>query len=236
MDFDILLQQEMEKLIKDQAIQGIVLIGSAVDKTNFKELNDLDLFVITKTNTDFAREVFDKGGIKFDLSYISLDLLKKGIKERWLFLINSFFKYKIIYTRNKEIEELLAIITQICQAGPKALSAEEIQYLRFKLYQDFQDIINRKDDKLNSIFLVHNLFKEILTAYFQLNNFWLPKEKKMLTVIAEKDKQLYTLSKNFLEELTIERKIEKLWTTLAYVLEPFEGFLAKWPKGKFPIK
>lgn len=238
MDVSNVLDKEMNKFVNNKSICGVLLVG-ALAKTNISNVNklrDIDIFVVTNSINKFEREVVIKEGIEFDISYISLDLLQKGLEEMWPFLMNSLFNYKLVYSTEPQIEKLLSKIQNIKVTGPKELKEEEIKYVRFTLYQLYKDIITRKFEEMNVIFLTYNLFNQILDSFFKLNKLWIPKDKKKLNIIKEEDKELYSLCIKFIREENIDKKIRALYEVLNYVLIPFGGILEYWEKSSFPLK
>ncbi|WP_183108741.1 nucleotidyltransferase domain-containing protein [Thermohalobacter berrensis] len=228
----------MDKIIKDKDVSSILLVGSAATKGNkeFSNLRDIDIFVITNKQSNFEREVIKIDGIEFDISYISKDLLSKCISQKVQFIINSLCSCKIIYSQDNEISDILEKICRTYYNGPKKLDKTEINYIRFNLFMKYKDLLRRREDFLNSLFLANNLFKEALVSYFKLNNLWIPKDKKLLKEIEKRDERLFFLSESFIKEGITDKKIELLEKIIYHILKPFGGPLEYWLKGKFPLK
>ncbi len=220
-----------------EEVQGILLIGAGAraGEDELQHLNDLDFLVITAKSHSYEREVYEIENVKFDLSYISLDLLKAGLKEKWPWLLSALAHYKIIFKRGDELDDILKNAARIYSLGPRALEKTEIRCLRFSLYQSWVDLMNRRCDPINSAFLANNLFKEVLVSYFKLNNIWVPKDKKVLDSISKTDQELFQLCTSFLAEQALDRKIAILEDILTYVLKPFGGILEHWERGEFPL-
>ncbi|KJS85286.1 MAG: hypothetical protein JM58_08900 [Peptococcaceae bacterium BICA1-8] len=229
-------EMEIERIRSQESVQAVFLTGAAAGELcDFSKLRDIDIFVILPKGQFLEREVADRGGVTWDITYLPINLLKQGIKEKWPFLILGLYKSKPIIIEDVQVDYLLAEIQSISLQGPGALTEEELKYLRFKLAQDYEDLYNRRKDAFNSKFLAYNLFKEILIAYFNLNNRWVPREKKMLAAIKE-EKDLYNVCVKFLEEKNVEKSLSYLQNMIKYVLNPWGGTLINWPKGKFPLK
>lgn len=228
-------KQKLEQLVKMPGVLAAFLVGSAVTSENNNFTGDIDIFLIMDNEEDLEREVVEREERVWDITFLPLNLLKQGIKEKWPFLITSLGKSKPIVVRDNRINPLMEEIYKLNEEGPGALSEEEINYLRFKLSQDFDALIARRDDCLNARFLGHSLFKEVITTYFRVNNQWVPKEKKMLSSIKSKDQELYNMCIDFLEENNIQESLGILENMLNYVLNPFGGQLKFWAKGKFPV-
>ncbi|WP_432663494.1 hypothetical protein R9X47_23305 [Wukongibacter baidiensis] len=236
MDKGKVYDRKIEQIIKAEKVLSILLIGAGanIEKSSFNTLRDIDLFVITDENYEFQREVAESEGVLFDISYMSLKSFEKGIDEKLSFLINSLQKCRIVYNINKSLQEFLEKIKSLHEIGPPKLENDEVNYIRYKLYQDYEDILSRKDDVLNVSFLINNLFYNILASYFKLNGYWMPKDKKILNNIEKIDNTLYILCKDFIQE-DYNSKLEKLDEILNYVLKPYGGTIKFWKRKKFPL-
>lgn len=217
---------------------GILLIGAGakVAKEELEYLNDLDFLVITTKNRSYQREIGQRGKIRVDISYIPLALLYTGLEEKWPWLLSALVHNKILFKRGDGLDEVIKKGVRVYSLGPRALEDMEIRYLRFSLYQSYLDLMQRRGDSLNSLFLAQNLFKEALVAYFKLNKRWVPKDKKILESISGADPKLFQLSESFLETQDMNQKIFILKNILNHILEPFGGVLQHWKKGEFPLK
>ncbi|SHK01835.1 hypothetical protein SAMN02745883_01067 [Caminicella sporogenes DSM 14501] len=230
--------KKVKEIILKENVYCVLLIGAGAktEFENFYLLNDIDLFIITKDRNCFEREVVDIDGVSFDISYMSLDLLKKSILEKNSLIITALSNYKCIYNIGTKIDKLLDEIKRIYILGPEPIRREELDYIRFKLFKDYEDILTRLDDEITACFLVNNLFKSILISYFKLNRIWIPKDKKILREIEKLDLDLFSVCKEFLQENSINKKITILLEILDYVLKPFGGYLKYWNRGKFLLK
>lgn len=232
-----IFEKKIKNIIEDEKVLSILLIGAGakLKKDDFNMLKDMDLFVITDEGFDFEREVIMFEGVLFDISYMSYNTFKSAIIDRIPFLISSLQSYKIIYNINKDLKAFLDQIKIIYQNGPEKLKEHDIAYIRFKLCQDMEDIYFRREDAINSRFLMNNLFHSILNSYFKLQGYWVPKDKKLLKNIQKLDEILYNLSVGFIEEENSYKKLEKLRNILDYVLKPYGGVNTFWKRGKFPL-
>jgi len=231
-----LIKKEIEKLAKDPGVSAVILAGSAAVADDLSSCKDIDIFVILSAGESLEREVIEKENIIWDITYLPQRLLKQGIKEKWPFLIHGLKNNKPLFIGSGEINLELARIQEIYQKGPGVLTEEEIKYIRFKLTQDYEDLLKRKNDLVNGRFLAQNLLREIFSAYFRLNNQWEPRAKKLLAELKLKNPDLYNLALNFLAEKNMEKNLVQLKDMIKYVLNPFGGRLKYWPKGKFPLK
>lgn len=230
------LERKIDSFTKNQTVLAVYLVGGAAATENLDTLRDIDIFIILAYGQNLEREVVEQEGKIWDITYLPLELLKQGIKEKWPFLILSLGQNRPIKVVEKRVSPLLAEIYQLFQEGPGSLAEEEIKYLRFKLTQEYDNLLNRKDDYLNAEFLAHNLFREVLVSYFKLNNEWVPPDKKMLSQVRRKNQELYNLCVDFLAEGKRAKSLCILKSMLEYVLNPFGGQLKFWSKGEFPLE
>lgn len=237
MDKRKIYDRRIQEIIEGEKVLSILLIGagSKIEEKDFNTLKDIDLFVITDENYGFQREIIEVEDALFDISYMSLDALKKAIDDEMTFLINALQSYRIVYSELEDLEKLLDRIKFIYNRGPQNLGPDEVNYIRFKLYQDYEDIFFRREDVQNSLFLMNNLFREILIAYFKLNNRWVPKDKKILNYLQNLDKILYNLCIDFADEEDSNEKLRKLEEILNYVLMSHGGAIKLWKRGRFPL-
>ncbi len=229
--------KRIQEIIKSEKALSILLIGEGakVEEKDFNTLKDIDLFVITDENHGFQREITEIEGVLFDISYMPVNLLRRSLNDALGFIINSLQRYRVVYNKLEDLEELLYRIKSIYVKGPKNLKASEVEYIRFKLYQDYEDILHRKEDTQNSLFLINNLFHGILISYFKLKHVWVPKDKKIINNIQNIDKILYNLCMDFSDENNFNQKLIKLYEILDYVLRPYGGVLKFWKRGRFPL-
>lgn len=237
MDKRKICDEKVEEIIKSEKVLSILLIGagSKIEEKSFNTLNDIDIFVITDANYDFQREIIEVEGVLFDISYMSIDSLEKGIDDELPFLIGTLQSYKILYSVLEELEDLLYRTKYIYIKGPQKLKSEEVDYIRFKLYQDYGDLYARKADVQNALFLMNNLFRSTLISYFKLKNAWVPKDKKILNFIQNFDKILYNLCMDFTKEEDLNQKLIKLDEIITHVLKPYGGTIKFWKRGRFPL-
>jgi len=237
MDKRKVYEKKIEKIIKNEKVLSILLIGAGakVKEGEFDTLRDIDIFVITDEDYNFQREVIEVESVAFDISYMSIEAFKKGIDEELILLINSLQSYSIIYNINEDLGELLNKIEALYRKGPPKLKKDKVDYIRFKLHQDYKDILSRKEDVVNISFLMNNLFYNILISYFELNSLWIPKDKKILNYIQNTDNILYNLCRDYIREDDLNLKLKKLDGILKYVLKSHGGVKTHWEKREFPL-
>jgi hypothetical protein len=235
METEKIFYEKLNCILKGENVLSILMIGAGVKIENeyLDTLRDIDLFVITDEDYEFEREVIRIEGVSFDISYMSLKSFEKAIDDEIPFLINSLQSYKFVYNTNKNLIKLLEKIKHIYMRGPKKLEKDEIDYIRFKLYQDFEDILNRKKDVLSIKFLMNNLYYNALTSYYKLHGYWIPKDKKILKSIQKFDYIIYNLCIEFIKEEEVNEKLKILNEIIDYVLKPYGGVIKVWKRNRF---
>lgn len=227
----------VNQLKEDEDVVTISLVGSASDleEKYFYKLADIDLFVVKHGISNFVKEVVEYEGVNFEVSYIDVPALDKLIAKDNHHSIRLLAKSKKIFKRNEDATECFDKAREIFFEGPDQLSEEDITYYRFLLSNLYEDVENRITHEVEAEFLSNIFVHEVLKAYFKLNNSWVPRNKKLLTIVFEVDIILYELVKASLKEKDIERKIKICHDILVYVLRPYGGKLNKWEKSEFPI-
>jgi len=217
---------EKLKMIKSiYHVNCILQVGSFSD-------NDLDLFVFSDDIKEYTREVIKENDCHYDISYISIPILKQGIKEKWPFLVNSLKSYQVLYHKDNQVLDLLKVINCL---KPEKLNQEDINYYRFFINEELE-ALNRRLMQPESCFLCYSLFKETLIIFYKLNQLFIPKAKKIIAGISKIDDKLAEMCYDFILENIIERKMAILNQIIDYVFKPFGGRLTEWKKGKFPLK
>lgn len=232
--YDI-FKEIIEDFKNDSNVYGILIVGKLTQpKIDYDSLNDIDIFVVIN-NDYYEREIKYIKNKKIDISYISLDKLNQIIINKNYFMINILAKSKMIYCINNLIKKYIDNIKEIHLKGPPKLNIHEINYLRYKLNDMYEDIVNRKKDTYDFLFLMNNLLNYSLKTYYELNNLWIPKDKKILNETKKIDVNLYNLCTSFLITKEVDRKLKIILKIMNYITKPYGGTLKIFKKGKFPI-
>lgn len=183
------------KLKKDQNNIAIIVVGSSVDLNFHKNINDIDLFIITQHGEKQIRKRYNIENIEFDINYFSESLSYKFIKKKELFFIEGLIKGNNIYDKKNIIPEMKKHAKCEYKNGPLKYNLAEIKELKLNIIDDIKKIKQSKDSAY--IHFMSNLcLKKILESYFIVNNKWIPKDKKLFQKIEETDHYLYNLSRN----------------------------------------
>lgn len=231
-----LFYKKISKIVEKENPCGILLVGSLarMNELDFHKARDVDIFVIVD-KIKFEREVINIDGLEFDVSYMSKKQLELSIEKRISSVICVLAKSKVLSSNDNTLEQYLEQIKLIYKEGPYKVDNYNNNYERFKLTQTYLTVKSRQEDYINFEFLSSIFVKDLLTAYFKLNELWLPPEKRMLKSI--KDKELLEMIEKYYSnnDSKIENKLYNLENILDYILEPFGGKLRFWEKGEFPF-
>jgi predicted nucleotidyltransferase len=235
-DLKGILSEVVETLKSDENILSVSLIGSATTKMeSLEKVSDIDLFVVKETSNGFEREVRVVGGKEFDISYIDVDDLNKLIIKDNHFWINILSRAKHLFKRNTLIEGYFQLANKIYVNGPTALTENEVKYLRFKLTKKLEDLEYRLDKPVAFQYLCGVYLPEMLTAYFRMQNTWVPRDKKLMDLLFDVDTILYELVKASYKAETAKEHLHLIDDIVIYILKPYGGKLAQLERCHLPI-
>ena len=219
------INEKISHRISNHKVNCILQVGN-------KEGNDIDLFVFIEENCDFLREVKKYHNKYYDISYMSIYLLKQGLNEKWSFLINALQSYEVLYKKN---DVVLKIVEMIKTIKPNKLDNSEIDYYRFYFFEQLEALNNRKENYVNTLFFSYNILKEAIIFYFKDKQEFIPKDKKLLERLSKNNEKLSKICYDFILENDIDKKISILNKFIYEVLKPYGGLLKEWNKGRFPL-
>ncbi|WP_099189211.1 hypothetical protein [Tepidibacter mesophilus] len=195
MDIKQTYEEMILKLKKNQDNIAIIVVGSSKDLNFHKNINDIDLFVITEYGDKQIRKRYNMKNVEFDINYFSENLAYELIKEKKLFFIEGIITGNNIYDKKNILNGIKKYAKSEYENGPSKYSLSEINDLKSNIIDNIKRIKN--SEQLGYIHFMSNLcLKDILRSYFIINNKWIPKDKKLFQKIKEKDKSLYALSQN----------------------------------------
>lgn len=185
----------IEKIKNKKTTEAILLVGSSKKLDLEKEVpNDIDIFVFSKENKDQVREIEEIDGVVFDISYFSKRGIEKLITSREYFFIKELINPKKIYDKNENIQETINMCRKVYAAGPNNMNESEETLLKTNLKENILNI--SQEDEMESNFLTHLCLKDLISAYFILNNIWMPKDKNIIKSLKSEDRKLYALVYN----------------------------------------
>ncbi|SHG96634.1 nucleotidyltransferase domain-containing protein [Tepidibacter thalassicus] len=194
MDIKETFEKQISTLKEDNNNVSIIVVGSNKNLDFDKKINDIDLFVITKEGQRQIREIKFVKGIEFDINYFSIDLSNKFIENKKQFFIEGMSKGNLIYDSNDIGKKYMESAKIQYEKGPKKISLEELNSLKFVLFDNIKRIETLKGDNWQEIEFLSNLYlRDIIRAYFVINKKWIPKDKKLFKVLSETDNNLYQM-------------------------------------------
>ncbi|MEJ8555428.1 nucleotidyltransferase domain-containing protein [Tepidibacter sp. Z1-5] len=195
MDIKQVYEELVLKLKKNQNNIAIIVVGSSVDLNFNKNINDIDLFIITQQGDKQIRKRYNIQNVEFDINYFSENLAYELIKKKELFFIEGIIKGNNIYDKKNILDDIKKYAESEYNKGPLTYGLCEIKELKFNITDNIKRIKNSED--LAYIHFMSNLcLKKILKSYFIVNNKWVPKDKKLFQKIKEEDYNLYNLFQN----------------------------------------
>lgn len=216
MDAKAIFEKEISKLKEDKNIIAILIVGSLKDLNFDKQINDIDLFVITKEGEKQIREIKYIEDIEFDINYFSIDLVNKLINLKEQFFLEGMNGSNLIYDTDNIGEDYLRKSNLIYKNGPDKLDTQEIINLKFILLDNIKRIKNLQDNDWREVEFLSSLYlKDTLKAYFTVNKKWIPKDKKLFKVLKEDNKELYDMS----QKLYINYNPEVLESIVYYIFK-----------------
>lgn len=216
MDAKAIFEKEISKLKEDKNIIAILIVGSLKDLNFDKQINDIDLFVITKEGEKQIREIKYIEDIEFDINYFSIDLVNKLINLKEQFFLEGMNGSNLIYDTDNIGEDYLRKSNLIYKNGPDNLDIQEIINLKFILLDNIKRIKNLQDNDWREVEFLSSLYlKDTLKAYFTVNKKWIPKDKKLFKVLKEDNKELYDMS----QKLYINYNPEVLESIVYYIFK-----------------
>lgn len=193
MDIKQVYEELVLKLKKNKNNIAIIVVGSSVDLNFDKNINDIDLFIITEHGDKQIRKRYDIQNIDFDINYFSESLAYELINKKELFFIEGLIKGNNIYDKNNILDDMKKHAISEYKNGPFKYSSYEIEELKLNIIDNIKRIEHSKD--LAYVQFMSNLcLKDILKSYFIVNNKWVPKDKKLFQKIREIDYDLYNIS------------------------------------------
>lgn len=232
-----IVKEVVENLIRLHPESLVGAIGKksyeAFEK-NSHPSGDLDLLVIDEQYQIFEREVVQHENLEVDISYISEELLHQQVAAGSVIWTDVVKRFEKIY---KGKENTFLRILALQQAGRKnkpGLTAEEIKFIRFDLKNNLQYLSRQKHDQPQSHYLKNNYLTALIEAYFQLTEPVIPKGKKQLSILKEKEPILYKMIEDFYKKDS-KQSYEILEKMTDHVLRHVGGPLLTFEKGVYPI-
>lgn len=211
--------EEIKSIINNSNVTGIVLVGSAKNidlSLECSSVNDIDIFVITKEGPYQERIIKEINGIEFDINYFSNKGVYKFIKDREYFFLKEMKEAKIVYDKNKDINDLMELCSIEYNKGPKSLTQYEKAFLKTEILSKIQSLKSKeKYEDFEYKFLMNIYLKDLIEAFFSIKNKWIPKDKKIIGVLKKEETQLF----NFVKKVNENYLYEDLLNVCKYIFE-----------------
>lgn len=189
--------ENIKKLIDNPNTLAVFLVGSSKD-VDFSfydvEINDIDIFVFVKEGEKQERVLFEQKGIEFDINYFSKDGVKKLLSDREYFFVKEMKDAKVLFDMDNISNTIKDMSREIYLEGPSKLSLEEKSFLKQDIGTRISKLKNKeKFDVFEYHFLTNLYLKDIIIGYFNINDKWVPKDKKLLKVLKKENNELFNL-------------------------------------------
>lgn len=214
--------ENIKKIIDNPNTLAVFLVGSSKD-VDFSfydlEINDIDVFVFVKEGEKQERVLFEQKGIEFDINYFSKDGVKKLLSDREYFFVKEMKDAKVLFDMENISDNIKDISRDIYLKGPSKLSLEEKSFLKQDIGTKISKLKNKeKFDVFEYHFLTNLYLKDIIIGYFNINDKWVPKDKKLLKVLKKENNDLF----NLVSKVSENYDYQKLLDVYNYIFKEIE--------------
>ncbi|MCC0631005.1 hypothetical protein [Clostridioides sp. ZZV15-6388] len=214
--------ENIKKIIDNPNTLAVFLVGSSKD-VDFSfydlEINDIDVFVFVKEGEKQERVLFEQKGIEFDINYFSKDGVKKLLSDREYFFVKEMKDAKVLFDMENISDTIKDISRDIYLKGPSKLSLEEKSFLKQDIGTKISKLKNKeKFDVFEYHFLTNLYLKDIIIGYFNINDKWVPKDKKLLKVLKKENNDLF----NLVSKVSENYDYQKLLDVYNYIFKEIE--------------
>lgn len=218
----------MAEITADPEVVGVVFTGS-IQQGRPSRTSDLDLYVVThKDHYWRATRIYE--GVTAELFINNVASMRWRItRPDEVAATAGFATGEIVLDRTGEVAELQVLAIQRWEAGPAALSAEQVSLIRYTLNDLAEDLEDVAHDPVAAKLAGSGLVTKALELWCKLNRHWGDKAKRMAAYVAERDPELGRLiAAYYAEGLATERAL----AIVEYVLAPVGGRLVTWESAK----
>lgn len=192
-------KEEIELINSNDNVNSILLVGSSKNinfELDYNFINDIDIFVIVKEGPYQERIIKERNGIEFDINYFSIKGVYKFIEEKEYFFLKEMKDAKVIYNKDKNLNNIISLCRVEYNKGPKLLSEDEKKFIKIETLSKLERLkVKDKYEDFEYKFLINVYLKDLIIAFFNINNKWVPKDKKLIATIKQEDIVLYDLVK-----------------------------------------
>ncbi|MCC0648200.1 hypothetical protein [Clostridioides sp. ZZV15-6598] len=214
--------ENIKKIIDNPNTLAVFLVGSSKD-VDFSfydvEINDIDVFVFVKEGEKQERVLFEQKGIEFDINYFSKEGVKKLLSDREYFFVKEMKDAKVLFDIENISNTIKDMSRDIYLKGPSKLSLEEKSFLKQDIGTKISKLKNKeKFDVFEYHFLTNLYLKDIIIGYFNINDKWVPKDKKLLKVLKKENNELF----NLVSKVSENYDYQKLLDVYNYIFKEIE--------------
>lgn len=192
-------KEEIELINSNDNVNSILLVGSSKNinfELDYNFINDIDIFIIVKEGPYQERIIKERNGIEFDINYFSIKGVYKFIEEKEYFFLKEMKDAKVIYNKDKNLNNIISLCRVEYDKGPKLLSEDEKKFIKIETLSKLERLkIKHKYEEFEYKFLINAYLKDLIISFFNINNKWIPKDKKLIATIKQEDIVLYDLVK-----------------------------------------
>ena len=192
-------KEEIELINSNDNVNSILLVGSSKNinfELDYNFINDIDIFIIVKEGPYQERIIKERNGIEFDINYFSIKGVYKFIEEKEYFFLKEMKDAKVIYNKDKNLNNIISLCRVEYDKGPKLLSEDEKKFIKIEALSKLERLkIKDKYEEFEYKFLINAYLKDLIISFFNINNKWVPKDKKLIATIKQEDIVLYNLVK-----------------------------------------
>jgi len=192
-------KEEIELINSNDNVSSILLVGSSKNinfELDYNFINDIDIFIIVKEGPYQERIIKERNGIEFDINYFSIKGVYKFIEEKEYFFLKEMKDAKVIYNKDKNLNNIISLCRVEYDKGPKLLSEDEKKFIKIETLSKLERLkIKDKYEEFEYKFLINVYLKDLIISFFDINNKWIPKDKKLIATIKQEDIVLYNLVK-----------------------------------------
>lgn len=192
-------KEEIELINSNDNVSSILLVGSSKNinfELDYNFINDIDIFIIVKEGPYQERIIKERNGIEFDINYFSIKGVYKFIEEKEYFFLKEMKDAKVIYNKDKNLNNIISLCRVEYDKGPKLLSEDEKKFIKIETLSKLERLkIKDKYEEFEYKFLINAYLKDLIISFFNINNKWIPKDKKLIATIKQQDIVLYNLVK-----------------------------------------
>ena len=222
------LDAAMADIATDSAVVGVLFTGS-VQQGRPQATSDLDLYVVTHQEHYWrATRVYE--GVEAELFINNVASMRWRITcPEEIHAAAGFATGEILLDRTGEVAQLQALARQRWEAGPPALTSEQIDLLRYSLNDLTEDLCDVEQDPAASRLQGATVVAKAMEAYCKLNRFWGDKPKRLVAYLAERDAALGALLQEYYGD---GMRPQSAYALVDYVLAPNGGRLLLWESEK----